>query len=274
MIDFNNGYHPMPEDSAPWPAREIAALPVAIPYARPVNPPQKGPGTSDLLIGVGIIWAIELSLGMLAGLIIVVRAMIDGKSPFDVANDIGSMAWMLLPTVALSNSLAVIICWYFMCARYGRSLADGLALGKPPMRAVTLAFLIAALVVAFMYGIPRSAVETETDVPILQLMQGGGLSLFAFFAIIVAPMEEIYYRGFLYPLIRRSIGPTAAILIVSVWFTAIHAFQLVGALFALVPIFFMAITWTCMREATGSLWPSIVCHMTYNTGLMLINAME
>ena len=272
--DSKDGFEPTPDGQAPWPAHPVVGVANAIPYARPVVPVPTGPGVTDLLMGVGLVWAIELTLGFGAGVIAVFYGVAKGDSPFDVMNDFGSIAWLMLPTVLLSNCCAVIICWYFMCKRHGRSPADGLALGKPPMRSVVLAFLIAVLVVAFFYGLPEAGSTSDTDVPILQLMQGGGIGLFALFAVFVAPMEEIYYRGFIYPMLRRYVGPVGAIFIVSIWFTGIHAFQLIGALSALVPIFMMALIWTCMREFTGSLWPSIVCHMTYNAGLMLINLME
>ena len=40
----------------------------------------------------------------------------------------------------------------------------------------------------------------------------------------------------------------AAIPIVAIWFTLIHAFQLTGALIALFPIFVLSFLWTVLRE--------------------------
>lgn len=246
----------------------------SLPCALPV-PARKGePGITDLLIGVAIAWAVDILLSFSVGLVAAIKGAIDGISPVQVMERLSSMAWLLLPTVLISNLCAVTICWYFMCRRYGRSFADGLALHRLPWRYIGLSLVIAPSVVAFLSLSFFATMELDNNVPIVQLVNGGGIGLFAFFAVVVAPMEEIYYRGFVYPILRRYMPPALAIPIVAVWFTAIHAFQLQGAMIALVPIFFMALTWTWLREASKSLWPSIVCHVTYNAGLMALNLMQ
>lgn len=274
---MDDTFQPMPH--APTPAEPMTPPPAAIYPARPMvvaplaKPVKKEPGIVELLIGVAIAWAVELTLGFGVGVVAGVKAISEGVPPDQIMTQIGSMAWLLLPTVLISNSCAVLTCWYLMCKRQNRSIAEGLALGKPPWRFVGLAFVIAILFNTLLILMPFADAAPDEHVPVVQLMQGGGLGLFAFFAVVVAPMEEIYYRGFLYPLLRKYIGVGAAIPLVAVWFTAIHAFQLQGALLALVPIFVMAMIWTSLREVSGSLWPSIVCHVTYNGSLMLLNLM-
>lgn len=286
---MSDEFQPMPDEPTPsWVkpppviARPLADAP-GIPIARPVTPPvaaPSGPGIVDLLLGVAIVWAIEFVLEVSVGVYTGVSFMLDGIPPDDFMNHLGSMAWLFLPVVLVSNLGAVCVCWYFMCRRHGRSFAEGLALQRPSRSSVALAFVLAVTIVAGFYGLtqlaPNAAPEATPDenIPIIQLAQGGGIGLFALFAVIVAPLEEIYYRGFLYPLLRRYLGPAAAIPIVSVWFTAIHAFQLSGAMYALVPIFMMSLAWTIIRETSGSLWPSIVCHVTYNGSLMVMSMLD
>lgn len=264
-----NGPGLNPTDAAPF----AHPIHVARPVAPPATPAPGGPGIVDLLIGVGIAWGIELLSGMIVAVVVFTKAMQGGGDPEALMTQIGSMAWFLLPLTLCSNLLAVIVCWYVMCRRHRRTLTLGLALGRPRTR-----FLMLAIAFAFLGNLMAISVLSDDlpaeNVPIMQLMEGGGLGLFACFAVVIAPMEEIYYRGFLYPILRRYVGTIGAIFIVSIWFTAIHALQLQGAMIALLPIFLMGFLWTCLREMSGSLWPSIVCHVMYNGGLLIIQSLS
>ena len=83
-------------------------------------------------------------------------------------------------------------------------------------------------------------------------------------------VEEIYYRGFIFPVLCRKLGAVWSILIVTVWFGGVHAAQLHGD-WALLPIVTgMGFIFTVQRYLTGSLLPSIVTHWTYNTFLVFL----
>jgi hypothetical protein len=83
---------------------------------------------------------------------------------------------------------------------------------------------------------------------------------------VFAPVcEELYFRGFVYPVLRCRFGVPAAVLITSCLFAAIH-FDLVRFLFlALLGAF---LTMVC--EKTRSLIPAIAAHSAYNLASILL----
>ena len=117
----------------------------------------------------------------------------------------------------------------------------------------------------------------ESDI-LLSEMSGGGedqlvinLSTFMVFALIVAPIEEIYYRGFLFQAFRGVIGTIASAVLMILWFTAIHAFQLAGSVAALSMIVGLSLCCMILRMKHDSVLPAIAFHWTYNLVLVVVS---
>ena len=101
----------------------------------------------------------------------------------------------------------------------------------------------------------QKAVKTllESDNTALKVVTG--LS-----AIIVAPLvEEIIFRGYLYPVIKRYAGCFFAAITTSLLFAVIH-----GNLPGIMPLFTLALILTLAYELTGCLWVPIVAHSLFN----------
>jgi membrane protease YdiL (CAAX protease family) len=83
---------------------------------------------------------------------------------------------------------------------------------------------------------------------------------------VFAPVcEEMYFRGFVYPVLRHRFGMPAAVLITSCLFAAIH-FDLVRFLFLALLGAFLAI----VCEKTRSLLPAIAAHSAYNLASIVL----
>ena len=94
--------------------------------------------------------------------------------------------------------------------------------------------------------------------------------LLAAFAVLVAPfMEELLFRGVLYPALARWTGPVISVLITSLAFTALHGSQLGYSWAALTPIFIVGATLTITRAVKKSVATCVLAHMTYNFVLMV-----
>jgi CAAX protease family protein len=92
--------------------------------------------------------------------------------------------------------------------------------------------------------------------------------MLAVFGITLAPlMEELFFRGFLYPVLARSVGMTAAVLLTTVLFASIHAPQLARAWAPLLLLFTVGLILTLLRAKTGSVATSFLVHVGYNFGL-------
>ena len=92
-----------------------------------------------------------------------------------------------------------------------------------------------------------------------------GTWMLSIFGVTVAPlMEELFFRGFLYPALARPLGITASVLITSAAFALIHASQLAAAWAPLLLLFLVGLVLTMVRMRTGSVVPGFLLHAAYN----------
>jgi uncharacterized protein len=96
--------------------------------------------------------------------------------------------------------------------------------------------------------------------------------LTAAFAITLGPlMEEIFFRGFLYPVIARRIGVFWGIVLTAVPFGAMHFMQY-RSWSAVLIIFLVGVVLTTVRAVTKSVGCSFLAHVGYNGTLMVLAA--
>ncbi len=89
--------------------------------------------------------------------------------------------------------------------------------------------------------------------------------LTAVFAVTLGPlMEELFFRGFLYPVLARSIGVPVAILLTASGFAVLHGAQLMFSWGPVLVIFLVGVVLTMVRAKTNSVAASVVVHMAYN----------
>ncbi len=101
---------------------------------------------------------------------------------------------------------------------------------------------------------------------IFENLSGLPLSVIALFTSLIAPVcEEWTFRGILYTGFRKNGSALQAMLITAVLFGLFHA-NLNQMMYAMV----LGIVFAALREVTGSILPSIICHMTVNGGSTLL----
>jgi hypothetical protein len=92
--------------------------------------------------------------------------------------------------------------------------------------------------------------------------------LMAGFGITLAPLlEELFFRGLLYPLLRRGMGLVTAVLLTAAAFAAIHGAQLGYAWAPVLSIFVVGVVFTVVRVRTNSVASSFLMHCGYNFAL-------
>ena len=104
-------------------------------------------------------------------------------------------------------------------------------------------------------------VEVQASVKSLQSTESFEQQIyFAIVTVIVAPfMEEVLFRGVLYPAIKQAGFPKFALWSTSIIFAFFHANAM-----AFVPLLFMAVLLTFLYESTENLLAPIVTHMLFN----------
>jgi uncharacterized protein len=95
--------------------------------------------------------------------------------------------------------------------------------------------------------------------------------LTSLFAISLGPlMEELFFRGFLYPVLARRMGVVKAVILTAVGFGLIHALQLGFAWGLVLIIFLVGVVLTIVRAVTRSVASGFVVHVAYNLTLTLM----
>jgi uncharacterized protein len=96
-------------------------------------------------------------------------------------------------------------------------------------------------------------------------------SIMSVFAVTIAPlMEELFFRGFLYPVLARRVGMGASILMTSVAFGLLHGDQLRYSWAAVLIIFLVGVALTTVRALTKSVAASFLLHVGYNGTLSVL----
>lgn len=92
--------------------------------------------------------------------------------------------------------------------------------------------------------------------------------LMTIFGIGVAPLlEEIFFRGFLYPVLARGMGVLVAVAVTAAGFALVHQQQLAHAWGPMLMLFIVGLVLTITRAKTQSVASSWMIHVGYNTSL-------
>ena len=95
--------------------------------------------------------------------------------------------------------------------------------------------------------------------------------LFATLGVLVAPfVEEVIFRGFLYPVVERRLGKTSAVVATALVFSGVHVSQLWGSWPAIILITVVGFTLSSVRAHTDALLPSFIIHLSYNSTVCLL----
>jgi len=213
------------------------------------------------------------------------RALADMTTTLDLLIDSDWMIWLALAAAGIAGAVTVaaallwprLIGWFRSDLRF--DLAEWIAWRRPRylqlwmVPIVTLgALLIGGLGLSYLFG------ETEVQVQ-LMLFRTPALRVFSTLLVstLVPLSEELAFRGGLYtallrprredePRLRRHITP---FLVTMILFGAVHLLSGFETAGAIIQVFVLSAFITALRTATGSVWPSIVAHATWNLAAAL-----
>jgi membrane protease YdiL (CAAX protease family) len=185
---------------------------------------------------------------------------------------IAKNAFFVVSTQLVTYLAIVGFMAFLVWTRHRMSLSRAIQWNLPRRRLAINALMIGAALamvsdigeVVFHRWIPDSLPITEyfKDRPSALLL--------ASFAILVAPlMEELLFRGFLYPALARWTGPFISVVVTASAFAMLHGAQLGYSWAPLLLIFIVGVTLTVTRVVTRSVATGVIVHMTYNFALLL-----
>jgi len=232
----------------------------APPPAPPSEPP---PGTQpdvpfwgylDLAVFIGMaIPCLLLGMGLVRLLEVVARFHPDNRAAEQLPGQ-------FVGYVLMFAGLRLLFRW-----QYGRPFWR--SLGWTALRMPLLLVVIAGLLTAFgVSGVSVLLQTPNTSNPMTQMLQDrASVILIAIFGVTLGPLfEELAFRGFLQPLLVRSLGAVPGVLLASLPFGLLH-FQEYGNSWRHVVLISLAgAAFGAMRHLTGSTRASTLMHASYN----------
>lgn len=127
---------------------------------------------------------------------------------------------------------------------------------------------VAAIIMKSLLDTVFEHIPTPEHPIISDITQGGApMILSLVVAVLAAPLvEEIAFRGFLFTALRSSLNAWGAAVLSAVIFAAVHP-TIPGEF---LPLIALGVVLAIVREKTGSLLPSMVCHATNNLVTLLL----
>jgi hypothetical protein len=238
--------------------------------AEPVNP------EVDLLdvLMVGIALAVAfIVLGTLAATVFILTHKSPGMNPKLLEDAMTKNAFFIVPMqfviyLAIIGFMALLV-----SVRHKTSLAQAVHWNLPARPRIWMFALIAGTALAAISDLGEVVLHRwiPDSLPITEFFKDRPSALLlGAFGILVAPlMEELLFRGFLYPALARWTGTVVSVIITASAFTLLHGAQLGYSWAPLLLIFVVGITLTVTRARTNSVATCVIVHMTYNFILLL-----
>ena len=167
------------------------------------------------------------------------------------------------------TSVLVLAAMYWMVVRRYRSRFWSAVRWSWPAHQQALLCALLGVTMALLVDFASSLAPMPKSLPIYKLL-GTTASAYALalYGILLAPLvEELFFRGFLYPVLARRFGLAAAVLLTSFGFMLIHTSQLAGTWLPLLILFCVGVIFTLARAFTGSVAVPFVIHTFYNATL-------
>jgi membrane protease YdiL (CAAX protease family) len=162
--------------------------------------------------------------------------------------------------VFLLGALYLVVAW-----RYGEPFLTSLGWTFPIPHAFLVLTAGPALAVALSaLGVILRAPQDSSQIEIL-IKSRASLAAIILFGVVLAPIvEEMLFRGFLLPLLVRSMGPWLGILLTAVPFALLHGVQNQWAWQPVLLIGIAGIAFGYVRFKTGSTTAAFLMHSAYN----------
>ncbi|MBC8003010.1 MAG: CPBP family intramembrane metalloprotease [Opitutaceae bacterium] len=171
---------------------------------------------------------------------------------------------------------AAIVWIYFFLKEQGVTWNEGFGLGNAPSRALALGLGVGAVALPVVLGwnqiaaelLVRLGIKPETQEAVQRLQAGmtGGQQIYlAVVAVLLAPLvEELLFRGIIYPTVKQAGYPKVALWGTALMFGAIHANL---ASFLPLAVFALILTWA--YERTNNLLAPMLIHGLFNAANFL-----
>ena len=171
--------------------------------------------------------------------------------------------------VAYAITFAVM--YFLVTRRHSQRFWSGIRWRWPARGRQALRFVGAGVLLALAISYLETVLPMPSQVPFEKLFTNADAAyVMGVLAILAAPlMEELFFRGFLYPVLRRA-GAAVAIVVTSVAFALVHGGQYGWAWSVVLLMFLVGLVLTLVRARTGSVASGFLLHAAYNLTLFAL----
>ena len=177
----------------------------------------------------------------------------------------GEHVVLLVAAIFLQGSMLLTVWFFAVRPRGGRWALLGFRRVKPISTTIIVVFGVAiaqSAVVGYTLLVQQLEIDflIPSDLPREWANDPVSFAIIAISAVIVAPLvEEIFFRGFMYQALRRTIAILPAALLTSLVFGIAHIDPAI-----IIPIAVVGMILLGIYRWTGNLWSSIITHAGYN----------
>jgi len=256
---------PLPEyvepSSVPVLNQSAAAPPTETPSATPQKPFPAWSGW-DVLAVFGFSIATVFLFMVVA--IIVAYLVRGGGSPM---SDVKPYIPVAIGAQAASYPVILLFIFFLVRSRSHAPFGKSISWNWPRLSAPL--FVIGGVLLAFAVDKLARYLPMPKSLPMDEYFTSPtNAYLMAGLGVLLAPLlEEVVFRGLLYPVLRRWLGVVVAVLLTALAFASIHFSQLGYAWGPALSIFIVGVVFTLVRERTNSLAASFLLHWGYNLTL-------
>lgn len=186
---------------------------------------------------------------------------------------LGQTALILVPAQTVAYLFVVAFMAHLVGLKQGGSFLKAISWNAPSAQKGLQAIaggVGLALVSAIFTGILSRWVPKSLPVDKL-FSDTSSAYLLALFGVFVAPfVEELFFRGFLYPALARKIGVSASMVLTAALFAVVHQGQLARAWVPLAWLFIVGMVLTYVRVKTKSVATCVLIHIVYNVTIFTL----
>ena len=230
-------------------------------------------GWVDVAKAIGL-WVVSVLLLVLVPLVAIVPYVIYKLATVGPAvltpEALTADKWLIFYSVVgiLPTHLITLAFTWFMVTEGGRrSFWKAIDWEWPgrPARVTIISILIAIGLYGVAWGVTTILGGSKTELDLLIESSMYTRVATALVAVATAPLiEEVIYRGVIYPAVEKVTGTGFAIAVVTLLFAGVHVWQYRNNIGVILVITVLSFTLTVARAVSGKLLPSFIIHLVFN----------
>ena len=191
-----------------------------------------------------------------------------GASPEQLSTAVSTdptLIFISVASVVVAHLLTLVVVWAIVTNFGRRPFWQTLGWTWSERFGFWTSTLLAVGLLALGFALTRLFGDVKTPFDEMLLSSPAARLATAFLATATAPLvEELVYRGILYPALQRIMGMLGAVLLVGSLFTIVHVAQYYNNPAVIAAVGMLGFVLTLVRARTGRLLPCFVIHLVFN----------